>query len=57
MLWKDPNIVEQGYVHSEKKAMSKFIEDVRIEKGYIPTKPHFDWMGFGVKGKWTMNKM
>lgn len=37
--------------------MTKMIDDMRMEKGYLPTKPMFDWMGFGVKGRWTMNKL
>jgi hypothetical protein len=28
-----------------------------IEKGYIPTKPMFNWMGLDVKGNWNMNKL
>jgi hypothetical protein len=26
-------------------------------KGYVPTKPVFDWMGMDVKGAWNMNKL
>ena len=57
LLWKDLNIIEHGFVHSEKKAVNRLIEDIRIDKGYVPTKPLFDWMGFGTKGKWSMNKL
>ncbi len=28
-----------------------------LEKGYVPTKPIFDWMGLEIKGTWTMNKL
>ena len=28
-----------------------------MDKGFIPTKPEFEWYGFDVKGEWSMNKM
>ena len=28
-----------------------------MHKGYVPTKPVFDWMGMNIKGKWSMNKL
>ncbi len=28
-----------------------------LSKGYVPTKPVFDWMGLDVKGSWSMNKL
>lgn len=28
-----------------------------VQKGYVPTKPVFDWMGMDVKGVWNMNKL
>lgn len=28
-----------------------------LQKGYVPTKPVFDWMGLDIKGMWSMNKL
>jgi hypothetical protein len=35
----------------------QLIESEMLEKGYIPTKPIFNWMGLNVKGNWNMNKL
>lgn len=32
------------------------IEDEMLQKGYVPTKPVFNWMGLDIKGNWNMNK-
>ena len=45
ILWKDLNLSDSGYIHSEKKALVSLIEQEKLDKGYVPTKPIFDWMG------------
>jgi hypothetical protein len=57
ILWKDLNLSDSGFIHSEKKALVSLIESEMLEKGYVPTKPIFDWMGLEIKGSWTMNKL
>lgn len=57
VIWKDLNLGEEGYIHSEKKALLKMIDEDMLSKGYAPTKPVFDWMGLDIKGAWSMNKL
>lgn len=57
VLWKDLNLGDPGFIHSEKQQLHSLIEQEMLEKGYVPTKPVFDWMGFDIKGSWGMNKL
>lgn len=57
LLWKDLNIDQSGFIHEQKMNVLQLIESEMLEKGYIPTKPIFNWMGLNVKGNWNMNKL
>lgn len=56
LLWKDMNIVEQGFVHAEKKKITKNIEDNISTHSYAPTRPRFTHLNLGVVGQWSLNK-
>lgn len=57
LLWKDLNISGTGYVHHEKKNLTKLIEDYILNKKYAPTKPFFHLPQFNAAGQWSLNKM
>lgn len=56
LLWKDLNIASEGYVHAEKKKITKAIEDYITNKKYAPTRPLFPSVGFDVRGRWALAK-
>jgi len=56
LLWKDLNIVNQGFVHSEKKKITKMMEDYITNKRYAPTRPIFELPDLGRSGMWSLNK-
>ena len=55
VLWKDLNIINEGFVHAEKKKITKMIEDYAIGKGYVPTRPLFNGVEM-IEGRWSLNK-
>lgn len=57
LLWKDLNITSSGYVHFEKKKITKSIEDYILNKKYAPTKPFFALPDLATPGQWSLNKM
>ena len=57
LLWKDLNIVSTGFVHHEKKEITKQIEEYILHKNYAPTKPFFQLPTFDEPGQWSLNKM
>lgn len=57
LLWKDMNIVEDGFVHVEKKKITKSIEDYISQFNYAPTKPRFSQPRFNIQGQWNLNKV
>ena len=57
LLWKDLNIVSDGYVHHEKKKLTKLLEDDILHRKYAPTKPFFSLPRFEEVGQWSLNKV
>ena len=57
LLWKDLNIVNSGFVHHEKKKLTKLIEDEILHRNYAPTKPFFVLPKFDELGQWNLNKV
>lgn len=56
LLWKDLNIINEGYVHAEKKSITKSIEDYITAKNYAPTRPQFSLPSFDAAGQWSLSK-
>ncbi len=56
LLWKDLNIVNEGFVHAEKKRTTKSIEDLITAKKYAPTRPPFALPSFSTPGLWNLSK-
>lgn len=57
LLWKDLNIVNEGFVHCEKKKITKSIEDYIAGKKYAPTRPVFSLPSFDTPGQWNLSKL
>jgi hypothetical protein len=57
LLWKDLNIVNEGFVHGEKKKITKLIEDYIGSKNYAPTRPLFHTPSFEATGQWNLSKL
>lgn len=56
LLWKDMNITYDGFVHAEKKKITKSIEDYIYHDHHAPTRPRFSKPRFDVQGQWSLNK-
>jgi hypothetical protein len=55
-LWKDLNIVNEGFVHGEKKKITMLIEDYINAKKYAPGCIVLGEIDFGVGGQWGLNR-